>query len=347
MIFLVYALMKFFSFYKLNLSLVVLTLLGWLTPQANAAVLVSSFETNSVLRYDENTGGFIDVFVAPGSGGLNGPSGLAIGPDHNLYVTSARNNSILRYNGNTGAFIDSFVAPSINKNVPEDLLFGSDGNLHIASFNVASSGKSSISRYNGNTGAFIDNFVAPGSGGLNGPVGISFGPDDNLYVTSTVNNQILRYNGKTGAFVDTFATGGISRVGFADLTFGPDGNLYVANFRADSISRYDGKTGELIDLFVPTNSAGLDGPVEPIFGSDGNLYVGSSNTDVVKRYDGKTGAFIDNFIPAGSGGLDKPVALVFVQDVPEPEPGLAVLAIGITLALSYHSKHRKMKNPHF
>ena len=151
----------------------------------------------------------------------------------------------------------------------------------------------------------------------------------------------MRYDSKTGAFVDTFATGGISRVGFAVLTFGKDSNLYVANFRADSISRYDGQTGELIDLFVPTNSAELDGPVEPIFGPDGNLYVGSSNTDVVLRYDGKTGAFIDDFIPAGSGGLDKPVALVFVQEVPEPEAGLGVLAVGITLTLFHHSRQRK------
>jgi hypothetical protein len=39
------------------------------TLQAQAAMLVSSRFNNSVLRYDDTTGAFIDAFVASGSGG--------------------------------------------------------------------------------------------------------------------------------------------------------------------------------------------------------------------------------------------------------------------------------------
>ena len=73
---------------------------------------VGSTTKNTVLRYDGATGGFIDVFVLPGSGGLIVPVDLVFGPDGNLYVASAENNgngSVLRYDGHTGAFLDAFV----------------------------------------------------------------------------------------------------------------------------------------------------------------------------------------------------------------------------------------------
>ena len=63
-----------------------------------------------MLRYDGRTGAFLGVFVAKGSGGLNGAYGLAFGPDGNLYVDSFINNQVLRYDGGTGAFLDVFAS---------------------------------------------------------------------------------------------------------------------------------------------------------------------------------------------------------------------------------------------
>lgn len=51
-------------------------------------------------------------------------------------------------------------------------------------------------------------------GGLDGPVGLLFGLDGNLYVGSFNNHQILRYNGVTGALIDVFvppASGGLNQ----------------------------------------------------------------------------------------------------------------------------------------
>src|SRR5207302_7149990 len=76
-----------------------------------------------------------------------------------------------------------------------------DGNLYVDSFN-----SSSVLRFDGKTGAFLNTFAS--GGGLNGPQGLTFGPDGNLYVSSFNTNSVVRFNGKTGAFLNTFAVGG-------------------------------------------------------------------------------------------------------------------------------------------
>src|SRR5262245_60824488 len=43
-------------------------------------------------------------------------------------------------------------------------------------------------------------FVAPGSGGLNAPFSMTWGPEGNLYVGGS-NASVLVYDGKTGAFI--------------------------------------------------------------------------------------------------------------------------------------------------
>lgn len=54
---------------------------------------VSSFRSNQILRFNGQTGEFIDVFASDNNnglgsiGGLNGPNGLLFGPDGSLYVT--------------------------------------------------------------------------------------------------------------------------------------------------------------------------------------------------------------------------------------------------------------------
>jgi hypothetical protein len=61
---------------------------------------------HEILRYNGITGAFIDIFVPRGAGGFTSglrPSGLAFGPDSNLYVSSGLNNCIFRIDGVSGA----------------------------------------------------------------------------------------------------------------------------------------------------------------------------------------------------------------------------------------------------
>jgi outer membrane protein assembly factor BamB len=165
-----------------------------------------------------------------------------------------------------------------------------------------------VLRYS-NTGAFVGTFVPTGSGGLSFPLGGTYGPDGNFYVSDSDHENVLRYNGTTGALIGVFG----STDDPAGLTFGPDGNLYVANSAAPgSVTRLNGTTGAEIDAFVAPGSGGLADPEEIAFGPDGNLYVASADTSEVLEYNGSTGAFLGVF--ASGNGLSNVRGLTFGPD---------------------------------
>jgi DNA-binding beta-propeller fold protein YncE len=278
-------------------------------PCVRADLLVGSYNTNSVERYDANTGNFLGDFVTSGSGGLLNPILVLFGPDGNLYVTSGGlngttdNSSVIRYDP-TGAYINTFIPlGSGGLAGPVSARFGPDGNLYVTSLN-----SNQVLRYNGSTGDFMGEFAVGGP--LLGPTDLVFGPDGNLYVASALGNEVLRYDGTTGMFIDHFATGGPLLV-TGGLLFAADGRLYVGGQYSNNVLRYDATTGAFIDEFVTGGSGGLNRPAGIIFGPDGNLYVTSSNNDVVLRYDATTGAFMDQFIPHQSGGLNGPTGLAY------------------------------------
>ncbi len=118
-------------------GLIAVAVVGLAISPASADLLVTSYFTNSVLRYDGTTGAF-SPFVTAECGGLGGPTELTFGPDGHLYVTSYDTNSVLRYDSTTGPFIDVFVpVGSGGLSNPRNVKFGSDGHLYVAKDHVA------------------------------------------------------------------------------------------------------------------------------------------------------------------------------------------------------------------
>lgn len=84
----------------------------------------ASYPAHAVYRFDGVTGRFVDIFVAPGSGGLRGPVGMRLGPDGHVYVAGGDSNNIIRYDGRTGAFIDVFIEAFVGGlEGPRDFVF--------------------------------------------------------------------------------------------------------------------------------------------------------------------------------------------------------------------------------
>jgi len=255
-------------------------------------LLVTGQLSKNVLRYDGVTGAFVDEFVPPSDAFLQQPFGIAYGLDGNLYVLDVNFLQIVRFNGVTGEFLDIFE-PNVSG---DDLRLGPDGNFYASDI----LNKQVLRLTTGGD-------ATPFATGVPSPAGLAFGPDENLYVTSSADDSVRRFNGQTGQLIDEFIAPGSGGLNVPlGIAFGPDGNLYVASNASDSVLRYRSSDGSFLDAFVPSGSNGLDGPSGLLFRSDGNLYVSSADSDQILRFDASTGAFVDAFVPAGSGGLDNP-----------------------------------------
>jgi DNA-binding beta-propeller fold protein YncE len=170
-------------------------------------------------------------------------------------------------------------------------------------------------------------FISAGSGGLSSPLGITLGPDGNLYVAGN-GGAVLRYNGTTGAYLNTFVpkgSGGLAFTNYDGLAFGPDGNLYVGSGATNQVLEYNGSTGAFIKAFVTAGSGGLDTPTGVTFGPDGNLYVSGKFSQSVLRYQGPlksspgaplpaSGQSGATFVAPSSGGLFRPFNAIFGPD---------------------------------
>ena len=53
---------------------------------------------------------------------------------------------------------------------------------------------------------FLEVFVTAGAGGLERPLGLAFGPDNDLLVANAAFDQVLRYDGATGDFISVFVS---------------------------------------------------------------------------------------------------------------------------------------------
>ena len=102
----------------------------------------------------------------------------------------------------SGAWTDVTLFPSGDS--PNNMAWDSDGYLYVTG---AQSTDDLVWKVDVSDGSYSV-FVTLGSGGLDDPEGLTFGPDGNLYVASTATDEILRYNGSTGAFMDVFVSAG-------------------------------------------------------------------------------------------------------------------------------------------
>ena len=154
-------------------------------------LVVNSVPSNpsqgNILSYDLTTGAPTggEPLVPAASGGLNGPSALALGPDGDFYVGNASDSSVLRYSpqGNPlGVFISAGLG---GLQGPSSFVFGPDRNLYVASLQT-----SSILEYDGTNGGFLRTLVSHGSGGLLNPSALIVS-DGVLFVAGGGSNDVL------------------------------------------------------------------------------------------------------------------------------------------------------------
>ncbi|NJL09421.1 MAG: hypothetical protein HC908_01950 [Calothrix sp. SM1_7_51] len=160
--------------------------LNFAIPQALARrneLYVTSLGEDSVFRYNADTGEFLGTFISS-KGELDAPDGFAFGPDGNIYLSGYFSNNIVKYDGKTRESLGVFAS---GIDGPAELLFDREGNLLVNRFGTEQTrcnlvNRCSILKYDGKTGASLGVFAS--GNGLDGPDGLAFGPDNELYVTS-------------------------------------------------------------------------------------------------------------------------------------------------------------------
>lgn len=274
-------------------------------------LLVCSLLSDQVLRFDGATGAFVGVFADTH---MDGPEGITLGPDGNVYVASEYSANITKWSP-AGTYLGEFV-PAMDG--WEDIEFGPDGNLYaIAHFGEAAG---PLSKFDGTSGAYLGQWGAGAA--VSHQHGLTFGPDGNPYIGRTIFGpvgSIGKIDQATGAFIGSIATDPHID-GIFDLVF-HGGLIYTSDHFSGAIHRFNPISGAYMgDLVV-----GGDPSWGMIFHTDGWLYVSSGGS--VIRYDPTTGAFHDTFA-TGIGGS---AGMAFVP-VPEPASFLA-LAVGSAAVL--------------
>lgn len=298
---------------------------------------------DTVKRFNAKTGKYLGVFVAAGSGGVNGPRGLTF-TQGRLFLANQNVNQnfageILRYRRDTGAFLNALVPCNspLSRTCDPDAPFAPRGMIRGRHrLYVADHEGGRVAQYNLDSGKlFLGDLDTNGFSDpthLFFPRGIVWGPDDLLYISVTalpaedvLTGYVLRFNPRNGKFVDVFTSNRASGCAAhlhrpEGLVFGPDNKLYVTSFRAgdedtDKVLIFNRETRQCVDQ-IDLYNVNLGEPrvfaQALAFGPKKRLFVPINNTGEVRRYNVKTKTF-DVFVPstANGGPLQQPWYLTF------------------------------------
>ena len=195
---------------------------------------------------------------------------------------------VSEYDAMTGSFIRTVARP----NTPTGVAVGPDGTVLIADQTRAESDGAEILKVDA-TGA-VSVFATEG---IEGIFGITFGPNGNVFASSTQIGsaaKVVQYDGQTGILVGTFVAGPVNGPAPGGLAFGPNGDLFVGE--SGAVLEYDGVSGTLVRVFA--SGAPLNAPNGLFFMSGGNLVVADSFGGLLE-FDGASGAFVRNIDATG------------------------------------------------
>ncbi|HEX5756079.1 MAG TPA: Ig-like domain-containing protein, partial [Arenimonas sp.] len=207
-----------------------------------------------ILRYRADTLEYVDTFIDAQK--WPGITGVAFGPDGDVYLGGYNSSSVERYDGHTGAYKGTAVPAGAAgvAGIDNGLVFGPDGKLYVPGFD-----SNSVVRWDPASNR-VEPFIASGSGGLYRTRGILFERDGNgLLVTSEGSKQILRYH-RDGRF-DRVLANMPADFGVNGIDYGPQGELLVTGYggTAARVLRVDARSGAILGELVGLGSGGLTG----------------------------------------------------------------------------------------
>ena len=191
-----------------------------------------------------------------------------------------------RFDAATGAAILPDITLPSGSAFVTGIAIGPGGDLFVAASSAAQ-----VFRYNAMTGAQIGGPFVTFNGqndghDVQGPEGMAFAPNGNLYVADVTLSNVHEYDtaGNSVASLDADPSAFFSQP--TDVAFDAGGNLYVVNPGFADVLKSVGGTQPFAE-FVSPLSGGLTIPQALTFGPDGKLYVldaSNSSGPAIRRY---------------------------------------------------------------
>lgn len=204
----------------------------------NGNIYASQFTGDSVFTFDSN--GTATTFVS----GLDTPNGIDFDSDGNFYVCDFNANELLRYDS-AGVFDSSIEIPGN----PSGLIKAWDNDDMIYT-------RYGVNRINRVTpeGVFTEISADPA---LNGPVGLAYDDDNNLYVANYNNREVFKVlpNGDL-EYIATVGT--VGNLGF--IAFGQD-MLWGTGISDHKIYVIDPTGIDQVSIFAGSTAGGIDGDI--------------------------------------------------------------------------------------
>jgi sugar lactone lactonase YvrE len=225
---------------------------------------------------------------------LEGPTGVTLGPDGSVYVSEFQGGRVRKIDptgkmttvtGSGNVLLNGETGPALLSGImgPAALIFDKKGNLYIAEQlgnrvrKINKKGEISTFAGTGQTDPVRDGVQATQSA-VNGPNGLAFDQNGNLFVSEFLGNRIRKITpdgiittvGGTGKVKSTGDGGPATKAGIygpTGITFDSRGNLYIAEIIGNRVRQIspDGTISTLADK--------INGPSSLAFDREGNLLI--------------------------------------------------------------------------
>ncbi len=272
------------------------------------------------------TGGSLATLV---SSGLATPTGVAVDPAGNLYISNSGNNTLSVLPAVDGALfgvpvtagvLTTLVPAASGLSDPEGIAFDA-GNLYVSEGSGSIAVLPAASGTVFGTAVTADTLATVVSAGLNADFNIAFDAAGNLYIANQGTGSVLVLPVASGTLygnpvtADTLATLISGLATPTGLALDSSGDLYVSDSGAATVSVLPAASGTLFGTSVTAGtpatlvSSGLQGPTGLALDGQGDLYVADNTSSAM------------DVLPAVMGALPPSGETVDFQDGGTDIPG--------------------------